>query len=461
MPAGGPVPVSGQDSTAVTGWRSAVALRSPHDREIAALAIPALGALVADPVLSLVDTAFVGRVGSDELAALGVATAVFAVAFFAFNFLEYGTTALVARAVGAGESTNAGRSVVLAFLTAGVAGAGAILVLEVFTGPIAGALGAGGEVREAAVTYIRIRALAAPAVLVVRSGHGAFRGYQDTRTPLIVTLGINGINLVLDPILIFGVGWGIAGAAWATVAAQWIGAAWFLALLLGPRGRRLGIEPGRPDPAELWAFLRIGRDLAIRTGALLAAFTLASAVATRVSDTAIAAHQVVMQFWTLLALGLDAVAIAAQALVGRYLGERRVAAATAVADRIAALGAAVGVVMGFVVLAAGRVVPGWFTTDQGIVDAIGVVWPILALQQPLNAVVFAWDGVFIGAGDFAYLAVATAGAAAAAAVVFLLVLPLGWGLAGVWWAISALLAARFLTLAWRRVAPAGPLHHRR
>ena len=124
-----------------------MALRSPHDREIAALALPALGALVADPVLSLVDTAFVGRIGSSELAALGVASAVFAVAFFAFNFLEYGTTSLVAKAIGRGAAADAGRAVVLAYVTAVGAGLAAIVLLEAATGPIVGALGGSGEVR--------------------------------------------------------------------------------------------------------------------------------------------------------------------------------------------------------------------------------------------------------------------------------------------------------------------------
>jgi MATE family multidrug resistance protein len=347
--------------------------------------------------------------------------------------------------------------VVLAFSTAAAAGMAAAIVLEAAAGPITAALGAQGSVQEGAVTYVRIRALAAPAVLAVRAGHGTYRGFQDTRTPLWLTLGINGVNLALDPLLIFGLGWGIAGAAWATTIAQWLGAAGFLALILGRHRDRLSVVPARPNLGELRAFLRVGRDLVIRSGSLLAVLTLASAVATRVSDAAIAAHQVVMQIWLLLSLALDALAIAAQALVGRLLGERRRRDAAAVSDRLLVVGVAVGALFLGLLAAGSPFVPGWFTDDDGVVSAIGSIWPLLLLAQPLNAAVFVWDGVFIGAGDFAYLAGATAAASVAAAVVLAAVLPAGWGLAGVWWGMTVMVAARALTLAWRRVAPGGPL----
>jgi len=196
-----------------------IRLRSSHDREIVALALPALGALIADPLLSLVDTAFVGRIGTDALGGLGVATALFTVSFFLFNFLEYGTTTVVARAVGAGQTATAGRAVVTALTLAACGGGVVVLVLRGFGEDIIGAFGANGEVAAAAVEYVRVRALAAPAVLLMRVGHGAYRGYQNTRTPFLVAVGVNLVNLVLDPLLIFGAGWGVAGAAWATVIA--------------------------------------------------------------------------------------------------------------------------------------------------------------------------------------------------------------------------------------------------
>lgn len=429
--------------------------RSPHDRAIAALAVPALGSLIAEPVLSLVDTAFIGRVGTDALGALGVAAAVFGLAFFLFNFLEYGTTTAVARAIGQGDLAAAGRTTI----TAGVLGVACGLVVAVtlmlLRGPIVELLGATGEVRTGAMTYVGIRALAAPAVLLSRAAHGAYRGYHDTRTPFVVALGVNAVNLGLDPILIFGLDWGVAGAAWATVAAQWVGACWFVGLLFRGRGR-YGLVGARPVGGEVRSFLRVGRDLAIRTGALLATFTVATAVAARVSEVAVAAHQVVSQLFLFLALGLDALAIAAQALVARVLGSGDRVAARQLADRLLVIGVGVGMLATLALWAVAPFIPGWFTSDPAAREAISGAFAILVLMQPVAAAVFVWDGVFIGAGDFGFLAAAMVVSAAMAIGLLGLVLPLEWGLEGVWWSLGALLGLRGLTLAWRRAARQGP-----
>jgi MATE family multidrug resistance protein len=436
-----------------------LSLRTRHDREIAALAVPALGALIADPLLSLVDTAFVGRVGATALGALGVSAAVFGVTFWVFNFVEYGTTATVARAVGASDDALARRAGMTALWLAVIAGLAGTLVLEVLAGPILGALGASGDVRAEAIPYLRIRALAAPAVLIVRAGHGIYRGYQDTRTPFVVSVGLNLVNLVLDPLLIFGAGWGIAGAAWATVVAQYTGAAWFL-VLLNRRGEGATVRGARPVRAEVRAFLVVGRDLVVRTGSLLAVMTLASAVATRVGDDAIAAHQVLNQMWLFLALALDALAVAGQAMVGRYLGRGDAGSARAVADRLLVFGIAGGalLVVGLAVIA--PFVPGWFGGSDAVHAEIRSAYWLMVAAQPIGAVVFVWDGVFMGAGDFGYLAAAMVACAVIGVALLVLVLPLGWGLAGVWWGIVALLVARVVTLAWRRVDPRGPLARR-
>jgi MATE family multidrug resistance protein len=429
------------------------ALRGRHDREIAVLALPALGSLVADPLLSLIDTAFVGRLGADALGALGVSAAVFAVAFFSFNFLEYGTTSLVARAVGAGDQAKAMRASVTALGLAVGSGVVALTVLELFTGPILTAMGATDGVRSQALSYVRIRALAAPAVLVMRAGHGIYRGHQNTSTPFRITAAINAINLVLDPLLIFGAGWDIRGAAWATVIAQSIGAVWFVATLL----RRGELRVGRLALTELAPFLRAGRDLTIRTASLLAVFTLGTAVATRISETAVAAHQVVWQLWVFLALAVDALAIAAQALVGRLVGAGAGAEAREVADRLIVLGIAVGAVLALGLAAVAGPLPQWFTDDPAVVSAIrSIYWFLVAGMVP-SAVVFVWDGVFFGVGDFAFLAAAMAGSAVLAGGTMLLVLPLEVGLSGVWWSVMMLTGLRLLTLWWRRFTLRGPL----
>jgi MATE family multidrug resistance protein len=204
-------------------------------------------------------------------------------------------------------------------------------------------------------------------------------------------------------------------------------------------------------------FLRAGRDLAIRTASLLAVFTLGTAVATRISDAAVAAHQVVWQLWVFLALAVDALAIAAQAMMGRLLGAGEDLRAREVADRLVVLGLGVGAVLTLGLAAIAGLVPGWFTDDPVVIEGIrSVYWFLVAGMAP-SAVVFVWDGVFMGAGDFAFLALAMAGAGVLASGMMLLVVPLGLGLPGVWWGVMGLTGLRLLALGWRRVSPRGPL----
>ncbi len=420
-----------------------------------ALAIPALGTLAADPLVSLVDTFFVGRLGVVPLAALGVNTAVFSMTFVVFNFLAYGTTPMVAREVGRGNRAAAGRLAVQALVLAVTVGAVVTLLLEALAVPVASAMGARGELLGPAVSYLRIRALAGPAVLLVTAGHGIFRGHQDTRTPLRVTLGLNVVNLVLDPLLIFGLGWGLEGAAWATVLAQWVGALWFLRLILRDRRDRLGVRLAVPRVPELLPFVRVGAELAGRTGALIGTMTLATAVATRVGTVEVAAHQVANQLWLLLALLIDPIAVAAQAMVGKYRGTGRPSVAREVSNRMLAWGAGVGLVLGLFFLALRPFLPGIFTSDPVVIATVDSVLPFVIWMQPLNGLVFVWDGVYLGAEEFRFLAVQMLASALVAAGLLLLVLPMGWGLPGVWWGIVALIAVRAATLAtrWVRARP--------
>jgi MATE family multidrug resistance protein len=420
-----------------------------HDLDIARLAVPALGALAADPLVSIVDTVFVGRLGVVPLAALGVNAAIFSLAFVLFNVLEYGTTPLVARAGGRGDREGAGRTVIQALGVAALAGPVATLVLITLGGPIVELMGATGELRDPALVYLRIRALAAPAVLVVTAGHGIFRGYLDTRTPLVVTLGLNLVNLVLDPLLIFGFGMGLAGAAIATAIAQWTGALWFLDLLLRRKREELGITIALPRLAELTPFLRIGGALALRTFALIGTMTLATAIATRIGTVQVAAHQVATQIWLLLALVVDALAVAGQALVARYRGADDARAARDASNRLLGWGVRIGVGLSALFLLLTPVLPRLFTNEPQVIAMILVVYPFIVFMQPLNAIVFVWDGVFLGAEDFRFLAWQMVLSGLAAVAVLLLVIPLGWGLVGVWWGMVTLMAVRALTLGWR------------
>jgi MATE family multidrug resistance protein len=412
------------------------------DRRILGLAVPALGALAADPLVSIVDTAFVGRLGVVPLAALGVNASVFSLAFVVFNFLAYGTTPLVARAVGRGDRSAAGDLAIHALTLALIAGIGALALLQLAAEPVLAAMGATGGLRDPALVYLRIRACAGPAVLLITAGHGIFRGWQDTRTPLLVTLGLNAVNLVLDPLLIFGLGWGLAGAAIATVIAQWVGALLFVWLILVARRGELGVRLHRPRLRDLAPLVRVGGALLVRTLSLIGTLTLATATATRMGVLAVAAHQVAMQLWLLLALVIDALAVAAQAMIG----EADHAEARRIARRLLVWAGAVGVVLA-ASFALGRPwLPRVFTDDPAAIARVDRLLPFVIAMQPLNALVFVWDGIFLGAGAFRYLAVQMLLSSAVAVVLLLLAVPLGWGLAGVWWAIVALMATRAVTL---------------
>ncbi|MGI9667954.1 MAG: MATE family efflux transporter, partial [Acidimicrobiia bacterium] len=296
--------------------------RGPRDKAIAALALPALVTLAMDPLVSIVDTAWVGRLGTVSLAALAIASAVFAALFSIFNFVHATITPLVAGEVGRGDLQRAGSissGAVLVTFAMGVVVAG----LAAFASPaIVGAFGAEPEVAAEATTYLQIRFLALPAMLVAMVGHGVFRGHSDTRTPLWVAGGMNAVNLVLDPILIFGFDLGVAGAAWATVVAQVVAAVWFLVLMYGTQRTKLGItrKIGNLGSLGIKKILGAGWPMMIRSAALLVAITATTVAASRISTVDVAAHQIAMQVWLFLSFVLDSYAIAASAMIGTDIG---------------------------------------------------------------------------------------------------------------------------------------------
>lgn len=418
--------------------------RPVDPREIVRLAGPALGSLAADPLVTLVDTAFVGRLGPAALASLGVDAAIFGLAFVAFNFLQYGVTPMVGRLVGSGRPGDAADVTRHALVIGLGLGLAVAAVLAFAARPLVTLMAAPPGSVEGAVEYLRIRAWAAPAVMVVMVGNGAFRGHQDTMTPLKLTLVLNAVNLVADPILIFGLGWGLAGAATATVLAQGIGAVLFTVAMR----RRRHLEWGPVTGVGLRPFGRVGWELAVRTGSLVATLTLAARVAAGLGTVAIAAHQVAMQLWLFLTLVHDALAIAAQSMVSLRMGTEDLAGVRAVARALLRWGTGVGVVLALAVLALRPVLPGWFTTDAEVAATItGLLWWVAALQLP-GAWVFVWDGLFLGAGRFGFLAAATATASAVGIAVLLVVDPAGWGVGGVWAGVAVLIVGRLVTLAW-------------
>ncbi|HVL63657.1 MAG TPA: MATE family efflux transporter [Actinomycetota bacterium] len=417
----------------------------PDDRAIFALALPALAALAADPLYSLADTAFVGRLGTPQLGALAIGSAAFTASFWVFSFLAYGVTPRVARAVGSSDPAAASRTGVQALFLAVVLGT-SVTLAGVFLAPqVVRLLGGAGEVYEHAVPYLRIRMLAAVPVLISQVGHGWLRGAQDIRTPMFVAGGGALLNVVLDYTFIYPLGWGVAGAAWATVAGQSIAAVIFLAILR----RRMWRPRWRFDAGEARSLMVVGMELAVRTGSLLAAMTFATSAAARMGTVPLAAWQIAMQIFLLLSFTLDSIAIAGQALVGRHLGAGDPERARLVSFRLLGLGLALGIVLLCALLVAPRLLAGIFTRDAEVVTAAAGLLVWLALIQPLSAVAFTLDGILLGASDTRFLAVSmmaasllyAAGASGAAAF--------GWGIAGLAAAATLWLLARTLTTGWR------------
>lgn len=368
------------------------------DRRIVALAVPALFTLAAEPIYVLVDTAIVGHLGTAPLGGLALAGTVLTTAVALCNVLTWGTTTRVGQLVGAGDDVGAGRvAMAVLWLSIGV-GVPLALVLIAAGRALPAALGGEGAVLEAAATYLRIGALGVPAVLVAMAGQGVSRGHADMRTPLLVVIAANVANVILELLFVYGFHWGIAGSAWGTVIVQWAAAGVFGAMLWR-RAAAAGVV-GRPDPGELRGLARVARELVIRTGALLAAFAIATSVAARISPTALAAHQIAFQLTLFLAYVLDATALAAQTLVANALGAANRALAVTVARRAMRMTAWFSAAIGLAVVLGRHAIPGLFTDDLAAIEAAATILPIVALFQLPGAVAFVLDGVLMGAGDY-------------------------------------------------------------
>jgi MATE family multidrug resistance protein len=297
-----------------------------------------------------------------------------------------------------------------------------------------------------ATTYLRIRFLALPAVLVAMAGHGIYRGHSDTKTPLYVAIGMNLINLVLDPILIFGAGLGVAGAAWATVVAQVFAAAWFLVLIFGVQRHRLGTDRRErgTGPLPIRTIITAGWPMMIRSAALLFAISATTVAASKISTQAVAAHQIAMQVWLFLSFVLDSFAIAAMAMIGTDLGSGDTRAARAVGNRLLALGFMAGLGLSALLLVSAPFVGSIFTSDPGVLDDLSSIYLFVVVLQPLTALVYVWDGIGIGASAFKFLAVSMVASALLTLVVLVI---FGDTLVGVWAGIATLTVSRLVALA--------------
>jgi putative MATE family efflux protein len=424
---------------------SSVRLRSPYDGEILRLAVPALGALAAEPLYLLADTAMVGHLGTDQLAALAIAATLLAGTFTLFNFLTYGTTAQVARYAGAGQGVAAGRIAAQALWLSSGIGLLLTLFLAGLAEPLVRLMGGEGRVGDLAVDYLRIGSLGLPFALIALAGQGYLRGVSDLRTPLVIVVVANAANVVLNVVFIYGFDWGLNGSAAATVVAQaGMGAAFVWALLAAPADSR------RPSLERMRPLARIGTEIFIRTAALYASFLVAGAVLARIGSDSLGAHQIAFQLFVFLALVLDAIAIAGQVIVGRTLGAGDAEEAYAAARRMIEWAVVAGAAFGLAMLLLIDVLPRAFTSDPDVIDRAKEIWPLFALMQPANGAVFALDGILIGAGDTRFLMLGMLAASFGFYVpVALMALAFDWGIVGVWVGLVGLIAVRLGTCAWR------------
>jgi putative MATE family efflux protein len=376
------------------------------DREIFRLAVPALGALVAEPVYVLADTAIIGHLGTPQLSGFAVATGIVLTGYSLFIFLAYGTTASVARLMGAGHEREAAHQAIQGIWLAALSGTVLGLALLASARPLIALFTDDPVIRTHALLYLRISLPGLPALLITLAGVGYLRGQQDTRRPLWVALGTALFNLVFESILIYGLDFGLGASAVSTTTAQWLAAACYLRWISQSVG---GYGVGwRPERAAIAKLARVGGHLLVRTASLRGATVTATAVAGHLGPIDLAAHQIISNLWMLTSLILDAVAIAGQSIVARHLGAGRADAARRSAVRMINWSIAVGVVLALLVIVTSPLAPRVFSDDQSVRDLTMFLFLYLALLQPVSGLVFALDGILIGAGDQRFLAVAMA-----------------------------------------------------
>ena len=432
---------------------------SRTDRELLGLAVPALGALLAEPVFLLADSAIVGRLGTPELAGLGIASAVMLNAVFLCIFLAHGTTAAVARRAGAGDLRRAYALGVDGIWLAVAIGLGLATTGLALAPVIVDVLGASASAAPYALTYLRISLLGLPAMLVVLAATGALRGLKDTRTPLLATGLAAMANIPLNLVLVYPLGLGIAGSALGTVIAQLGAATWLCSVVVrGARRHGASLHPDRPG---IRAAATANAPLFARTVLLRISLLVMTFVAAAQGDAALASHQIAFTLWYVLSMAPEAFAIASQALVGHALGAGEPETARAKSHRALVWGFGSGLAMAVLLLALRPVYVPLFTTDAEVRDLVRSLAVVVAASQPIGALLYVLDGILIGAGDTRYLA----GTMLVALVTFLplagAVLVTGAGVVALWWALAVWLLARqvavalrYRSAAWLRPGPA-------
>ncbi|WP_435591821.1 MATE family efflux transporter [Nocardia sp. bgisy118] len=420
-------------------------------RRILGLALPTLGVLVAEPLYLLFDLAVVGRLGALALAGLAVGGLILAQVSTQLTFLSYGTTARAARRHGAGDERGAVAEGVQATWLAVLVGLLILITVQAFAVPLTEAIAGGGDIAAEALPWVRIALFGVPLILIAMAGNGWLRGVQETRRPLLYVVAGLALSAVLCPMLVHGLlgapPLGLPGSAVANLAGQAVTAVLFLGALMRERVSLV------PHWSVMRAQLVLGRDLILRSLAFQACFVSAAAVASRFGAASVAAHQLVLQLWNFLALTLDSLAIAAQTLVGAALGSGNAVGARRLARRVTRWSEVFALALSAAFAAGYAVVPTLFTDDPAVLDRTHVAWWYFVGIIPVAGVVFALDGVLLGAGDAAFLRTATLGAALAGFLPAIwLSLVFDWGLAGIWSGLVAFMVLRLAAVVWRTLS---------
>ncbi|KAL0550803.1 hypothetical protein IC582_009867 [Cucumis melo] len=463
-------------------------------REIARIALPAALALAADPVASLVDTAFIGQIGSVELAAVGVAIALFnQVSRIAIFPLVSVTTSFVAEEDtigsvsieaednndtetgfftndekssmipqnGKGEDAHHSRkpldttfengkvengrryipSASSALVIGGVLGLIQAIFLISGARPLLNFMGVKSDslMMTPAQQYLTLRSLGAPAVLLSLAIQGVFRGFKDTKTPLYATVAGDATNIILDPIFIFIFRLGVSGAAIAHVISQYLIALILFWRLMG----QVDLLPPSIKHLQFSRFLKNGFLLLMRVIAVTFCVTLAASLAARQGSTSMAAFQVCLQVWLTTSLLADGLAVAGQAILATAFAQNDHDKATAAASRVLQLGLFLGLMLS-VFLGVGMTFGAkLFTSDVDVLRFIGIGIPFVAATQPINALAFVFDGINFGASDFAYSAYSMV-LVAIISIFCLFILSSTKGFIGIWVALTIYMSLRTL-----------------
>ena len=402
------------------------------DRRIMAIAVPALGSLLVEPIYVLTDTAVVGRLGTVPLGGLALASTVLTTLVWVFNFLSYGTTVRVAVRRGRDDLAGGAADALQGLWLASAVGIAVATVIGAGATPLLQVIGDDPAVIEQGAVYLRVSAFGVPFQFVTMACIGYLYGLPDTKRPFVILALSNVVNLVLELVFVFGLDWGIAGSAWGTVAAQVMAASTLLWLVV-PRLRSDGLHRLVVVPRVMWEVVKVGGHLVQRTAFLLATLGLATATASRVGTAELAGHQIAAQLFLLLAIGVDMFKVAGQSLVGHALGAGDPDAAVDVVAHLRRWAWRAGAVLTIVVLLAAPVVPHRCSNDAAVVRAATLAMLVLAVMQLPSAITFVFDGVLMGGNDFRNLRWQTTLAFVVALPVFVAVrMRPSLGIVGVW-----------------------------